>query len=242
MFEGGFLGLDNIGVFDRSSPLPTGGYLEQADGTAWMALFSQNMLQMAIELAAYDPVYEDAALKYAEHFLWIAAAMDRIGVNQDEMWDEEDGFFYDLLRFPDGSATRLKIRSMVGLLPLCAATVLNVEVTPRFPRLRERIRRFLERQSRMISTIAPPDKPGVNGRLLLSILNEDKLRRVLAICWTRTNFSARTVSGQSRAIMPITPIFTIWMARICAWTTCRPNRIRACSAATRTGAVRSGCR
>jgi hypothetical protein len=179
VFEGGFLGLDNIGVFDRSSPLPTGGYLEQADGTAWMALFSQNMLQIAIELAAYDSVYEDAALKFAEHFLWIAAAMDRVGEHQDEMWDEEDGFFYDLLRFPDGSATRLKVRSLVGLLPLCAATVINTSSTPRFPLLRERIGQFLERQSHVISTIAPPDKPGVDGRVLLAILNEDKLRRVL---------------------------------------------------------------
>ncbi len=122
VFEGGFLGLDNIGVFDRSSPLPTGGRLEQADGTAWMALFSQNMLDISFELALHDPAYEDMALKFFEHFLFIAAAMDRIGDNRDEMWDEQDGFFYDLLRFPDGSAMRLKVRSMVGLLPLCAPT------------------------------------------------------------------------------------------------------------------------
>jgi hypothetical protein len=120
VFEGGFLGLDNIGVFDRSAPLPTGGSLEQADGTAWMALFSQNMLQIAIELAANDPIYEDMTGKFFEHFFRIASSMDRIGENQNEMWDEEDGFFYDLLCLPDGSATRLKVRSMVGLLPLCA--------------------------------------------------------------------------------------------------------------------------
>ena len=100
VFEGGFLGLDNIGVFDRSAPLPTGGYLEQADGTAWMALFSQNMLVIALELAEHDPVYEDMALKFLQHFLWIGAAMDRVGEHHDEMWDEEDGFFYDLLRPP----------------------------------------------------------------------------------------------------------------------------------------------
>ena len=103
VFEGGFLGLDNIGVFDRSAPLPTGGHLEQADGTAWMALFSQNMLELAVELAAHDPIYEDMVLKFAEHFYYIAAAMNRPG--QDGMWDEEDGFYYDLLRLPDGSAT-----------------------------------------------------------------------------------------------------------------------------------------
>ena len=123
VFEGGFLGLDNIGVFDRSAPLPTGGHLEQADGTAWMALFSQNMLELAVELAAHDPTYEDMVLKFAEHFYYIAAAMNRPG--QDGMWDEEDGFYYDLLRLPDGSAQRLKVRSMVGLLPLCATTVIE---------------------------------------------------------------------------------------------------------------------
>ena len=103
VFEGGFLGLDNIGVFDRSAPLPTGGHLEQADGTAWMALFSQNMLELAIELAAHDPTYEDMVMKFAEHFFYIAAGMNRPG--QEGMWDEEDGFYYDLLRLPDGSAT-----------------------------------------------------------------------------------------------------------------------------------------
>jgi len=120
VFEGGFLGLDNIGVFDRSSPLPTGGHLEQADGTAWMALFSQNMLQIALELAEVDNSYEAMAIKFVEHFFWIAGAMDRLGINPDEMWDEEDGFFYDVLRFPDGRAERIKVRSLVGLLTLCA--------------------------------------------------------------------------------------------------------------------------
>ena len=123
VFEGGFLGLDNIGVFDRSAPLPTGGHLEQADGTAWMALFSQNMLEIAFEIAVHDPNYEDMVIKFAEHFYYIAAGMNRSG--QDGMWDEEDGFYYDLLQLPDGSATRLKVRSMVGLLPLCATTVLE---------------------------------------------------------------------------------------------------------------------
>ena len=115
VFEGGFLGLDNIGVFDRSSPLPTGGYLEQADGTAWMALFSQNMAELAVELAAHDTMYDEMAAKFFEHFLWIAAGMN--GSGREGMWDEKDGFYYDLLRLPDGSGTRLKVRSMVGLLP-----------------------------------------------------------------------------------------------------------------------------
>ena len=117
LFEGGFLGLDNIGVFDRSAQLPGGGRLEQADGTAWMAFFCQNMLEMALELGRDDPSYEPMVVKFVEHFLWIASSMDCVGNTCDEMWDEEDGFFYDVLRLPDGSATRLKVRSMVGLLP-----------------------------------------------------------------------------------------------------------------------------
>ena len=121
VFEGGFLGFDNIGVFDRSAPLPTGGYLEQADGTAWMALFSQNMCELAVELAVHEPVYEDMVIKFAEHFYYIAAGMNRPGA--DGMWDEEDGFYYDRLCLPDGTSLRLKVRSMVGLLPLCATTV-----------------------------------------------------------------------------------------------------------------------
>jgi len=180
VFEGGFLGLDNIGVFDRSAPLPTGGYLEQADGTAWMALFSQNMLDIALELAEHDPVYEEMALKFLQHFLWIGAAMDRVGEHHDEMWDEEDGFFYDLLRLPDGTATRLRVRSMVGLLPLCASTVFDKEVAERFPALQDRARKFLRHHPELSTTISPPTKLGVKDRRLLSILDEGKLRRVLS--------------------------------------------------------------
>ena len=128
VFAGGFLGLDNIGVFDRSAQLPTGGSLEQADGTAWMAFYCQCMLEMALILTEYDPIYEEVAFKFVQHFMWIAYAMDRIGEHHDEMWDEQDGFFYDLLRLPDGQAMRLKVRSLVGLLPLCASTVFEADV------------------------------------------------------------------------------------------------------------------
>jgi Glycosyl hydrolase family 63 C-terminal domain len=179
VFEGGFLGLDNIGIFDRSAPLPTGGTLEQADGTAWMALFSQNMLQIALELAVEDPVYEGMARKFFEHFFRIASSMDRVGEHQDEMWDEEDGFFYDLLRLPDGRAARMKVRSMVGLLPLCAATIIPEEFVTRFPTTVEQTRRFLMRDPSLVANVAPPNKPGVAGRRLLAILNETKLRRIL---------------------------------------------------------------
>ena len=145
-----------------------------------MALFCQNMLQIALELSLDDPGYESMAIKFFEHFFWIAAAMDRIGEHQDEMWDEEDGFFYDVLRLPDGQATRLRVHSMVGLLPLCAATVFEREVTERFPSFIERAQWFLEHHPELGQTIALPDKPGVAGRRLLSILDEDKLRRVLS--------------------------------------------------------------
>ena len=180
VFEGGFLGLDNIGVFDRSAPLPTGGHLEQSDGTAWMAFFSQCMLGIAIELSAHDPVYEDMVLKFAEHFLFIAAAMDRIGANDDELWDEEDGFFYDVLRLPDGSATRLKVRSMVGLLPLCATTILPLEGVPLGDDLLAQLRRRIDSMPELLATIHDARDTGVNGRRMLAVLDERKLRRILA--------------------------------------------------------------
>ena len=179
VFEGGFLGLDNIGVFDRSAPLPTGGYLEQADGTAWMALFCQNMLEIATELALTDPDYGDMALKFSEHFLWIASAMSHLG-QDTSMWDEEDGFFYDVLRLPSGQAQRLKVRSMVGLLPLCAATVFDGAVMAKYPELAERLNAFIDARPEICAAIHDPKKAGVGGRRLASILDETKLRRVLA--------------------------------------------------------------
>jgi hypothetical protein len=180
VFEGGFLGLDNIGVFDRSAPLPTGGRLEQSDGTAWMAFFAQCMLGIAFELSRHDPVYEDMVLKFAEHFAFIAAAMDRIGDNQDELWDEEDGFFYDLLRLPDGSASRLKVRSLVGLLPLCATTVLPRGGDELSDDLLVRLRRRIEAMPELLSTIHDARVRGVNGRRMLAVVDETKLRRILA--------------------------------------------------------------
>jgi len=188
VFEGGFLGLDNIGVFDRSKPLPTGGCLEQADGTAWMALFSQNMFEIALELAERDSTYEDVAVKFLEHFFWIASAMDRIGDNKDELWDEEDGFFYDLLRFPNGDACRLKVRSLVGLLPLCATTVISRPTGQKFPRIAERARDFLLRHPGVIANVASPRVPGVKGRRLFAIANEDKLRRILRYMLDESEF------------------------------------------------------
>jgi hypothetical protein len=179
VFEGGFLGLDNIGVFDRSAPLPTGGYLEQADGTAWMALYCQNMLEIAVELAQTDPDYADMCLKFVEHFLWIASSMTQVG-GETSMWDEEDGFFYDVLRLPNGKAHRLKVRSMVGLLPLCAATCFEGGQLAKYPELIERFRTFLDARPELRAAIHDPKATGTAGRRLASILDETKLRRVLA--------------------------------------------------------------
>jgi len=179
VFEGGFLGLDNIGVFDRSAPLPTGGRLEQADGTAWMAFYAQTMLQLAIELSLHDPVYQTMAAKFYEHFLWIAAAMDRGGASTD-LWDDQDGFFYDLLRMPSGGAIRLKVRSMVGLLALCASTVFPPATGERLPLLMQRIREFTRRHPVLVSRIASPARPGYGDRRLLALLTDEKLRRVLS--------------------------------------------------------------
>jgi hypothetical protein len=179
VFEGGFLGLDNIGVFDRSAPLPTGGYLEQADGTAWMALFSQNMIELAVELAAHDPTYEDMVLKFAEHFYYIASAMNRPGV--DGMWDEEDGFYYDLLCLPDGSSQRLKVRSMVGLLPLCATTVMEKWQRERIPQTMGQVVERLRRIPELLATMHPtgPGQYGVAERGILAMVNPERLRRIL---------------------------------------------------------------
>jgi len=179
VFEGGFLGLDNIGVFDRSAPLPTGGHLEQADGTAWMALFSQNMTELAVELAVHDRTYEDMVSKFVEHFYYIARAMNRPG--QDGMWDEEDGFYYDLLRLPDGSATRLKVRSMVGLLPLCATTVVEEWQRERIPRAFAYLQARLRRIPELLETIHPtgPGHFGVADRGILAMVTPDRLRRIL---------------------------------------------------------------
>ena len=179
VFEGGFLGLDNIGVFDRSSPLPTGGYLEQADGTAWMALFCQSMLEICVQLALEKPAYGDMSLKFVEHYLWIASSMVHAG-DDVGMWDEEDGFFYDVLKRPDGQASRLKVRSMVGLLPLCAVTVFEGDLLKKAPELVARLRRFLEARPDLAAFIHDPAKQGESGRRLASVLNESNLRRVLS--------------------------------------------------------------
>jgi hypothetical protein len=179
IFEGGFLGLDNIGVFDRSAPLPAGVSLEQADGTAWMAMFCQNMLEIAGELSRYNPVYEEEAIKFFEHFLWIANAIQREGT-EDSLWDKEDGFFYDSLRNPDGSTTKLKVRSMVGLIALCANSVFPGDILEKLPKFSQRVSWFTQHHPELVANIHRPGKAGVSGNYLLSLLDDDKLRRVLS--------------------------------------------------------------
>ena len=190
VFAGGFLGLDNIGVFDRSAQLPTGGSLEQADGTAWMAFYCQCMLDIALILCDYDPMYEEVAYKFLQHFAWIAYAMDRIGTHRDEMWDEQDGFFYDVLRLPNGESTRLKVRSMVGLLPLCASTFFEAHEGARHPKLMELLELFKKRHPDLIAHIAPTEQGyvGYQGRRLLSLLNKKKLERVLGYLLDENEF------------------------------------------------------
>ena len=199
LYEGGFLGLDNIGVFDRSAPLPTGGYLEQADGTAWMALFCQNMLEIGVELAARDPAFEDLATKFAEQFLWIGRAMN--GAGPDGMWDEEDGFYYDVLRLPDGHATRLKVRSIVGLLPVCAITVIEPWQRERVPRLLQTYTERLRRMPEILDAIHPtgPSHLGVAGRGIIALVNQDRLRRILSRMLDENEFlSPHGVRAMSR--------------------------------------------
>ncbi len=189
IFQGGFLGLDNIGVFDRSAPLPTGGRIDQADGTAWMALYSQNMLQIAVELAGTNRVYVEQALSLMENMAWIAAATNHVGPDGASLWDEEDGFFYDLLRRPDGSTVPLKVRSLVGLMPLAAATVLPASVRTEFPEMVTDVTEFLSRHPSVTAALwghgsqAQGDSP-----VLLSLFDETRLRRILAVMLDENEF------------------------------------------------------
>jgi hypothetical protein len=180
VFQGGFLGLDNIGIFDRSQPLPTGGYIQQADGTAWMAFYCQMMLSIALELAPEESLYEELAAKFLEQGLRIVAAMDRVGDVPEELWDEQDGFFYDVLRLPDGSAMRLKVRSLVGLLPLCATIVAPAESVHTLPAFMGHVHWIREHRPGLAALMKQIATPGVDGRYLFSALDENKLRRVLA--------------------------------------------------------------
>ncbi len=179
IFQGGFLGLDNIGVFDRSQPLPTGGYLEQSDGTSWMAMYALNLLKIALELAQYNSVYEDIASKFFEHFLSISTAMTVSGGNRASLWDEEDGLFYDRIYLPGGGEMPLKIHSMVSLIPLFAVEVVEAELLERLQGFGSRFRWFMDNRPNLTGGISGYCREKRRGKLLLSIVDQDKLTRIL---------------------------------------------------------------
>jgi mannosylglycerate hydrolase MGH1-like protein/glycosyl hydrolase family 63 len=179
IFQGGFLGLDNIGVFDRSAPLPTGGYIEQSDGTSWMAMYTLNLLAMALELAREEPCYEDVASKFWEHFIYIAHAMSHRGHDGVGLWNQEDGFFYDVLRLPDGNHFPIKIRSMVGLIPLFAVETLEPETLDHLPDFKRRLEWFIDNRLDLTENLACMRSEGARERRLLSIANQDQLRSIL---------------------------------------------------------------
>ncbi|OGT00212.1 MAG: glucosidase [Gallionellales bacterium RIFCSPLOWO2_12_FULL_59_22] len=200
VFQGGFLGLDNIGVFDRSAPLPTGGHIDQADGTSWMAMYALNLMRIALELAQHNPVYEDIATKYFEHFLYIAAAMNNIGDRGIGLWDEEDKFFYDVLRAPDGEMMPLKVRSIVGLIPLCAVEVLEPELLDRLPGFKLRLSWFLKHNPEIAALVSRWDEPGRGERRLLSLLRGYRMKHLLRRMLDEAEFlSAHGVRALSRA-------------------------------------------
>jgi len=182
VFQGGFLGLDNIGVFDRSAPLPTGGHIEQSDGTSWMGMYCLNMLAIALELAKEDPAYEDVASKFFEHFVYIAHAMNTL-----DLWDEVDGFYYDVLR-TDGAACRLKVRSMVGLIPLFAVETLEPEVVERLHGFKRRMQWFIDNHPEFREHVETATKPGVGPRRLLAIVPRERLPRVLGYMLDEAEF------------------------------------------------------
>jgi hypothetical protein len=188
VFEGGFLGLDNIGVFDRSRPLPTGGHLEQSDGTSWMAMYCLNLLAIAMELASEDPTYEDVASKFWEHFLYIAHAMTNLGSDGIPLWNEDDGFFYDVLHLPSGERRPLKVRSMVGLIPLFAVETLEPEVLNRLAGFKRRLEWFIAHRSDLTANVACLRTRGAGERRLLSVVNRTQLERILRVMLDETEF------------------------------------------------------
>ncbi|HLF82603.1 MAG TPA: glucosidase, partial [Blastocatellia bacterium] len=188
VFQGGFLGLDNIGVFDRSAALPTGGHIEQSDGTSWMGMYCLNMLAIAMELAAEDPAYEDVASKFWEHFLYIAHAMNHLGDERSRLWNEEDGFYYDVLCLPDGTGFPMKVRSMVGLIPLFAVETLEPETLSQMSGFKRRLEWFIDNRKDLIGNVACMRTRGQGERRMLSILDRDQLRRVLAVMLDENEF------------------------------------------------------
>jgi hypothetical protein len=179
VFQGGFLGLDNIGVFDRSATLPTGGHLDQSDGTSWMASFSLNMMTIALELAIHNPVYEDIATKFFEHFMYIAGALNNIGDEGIALWDDEDEFFYDVLHLPHGDHVRLRVRSLVGLIPLLAVETIEPALLDQLPGFKGRLEWFLEHRPHLARLVSRWYEPGTGERRLLALTRGHRMKRLL---------------------------------------------------------------
>ncbi len=188
IFQGGFLGMDNVGVFDRSAPLPTGGHINQSDGTSWMAMYSLNLMRIALELAQHNPVYEDISTKFFEHFLQIAAAMINMSGGVPSLWDEQDEFFYDVLRLPDGSCVPLRLRSMVGLVSLFAVETLDADLLDKVPAFRQRLEWFLAYRPDLARLVSRWDVPGHGERRLLSLLRGHRMKQLLARMLDETEF------------------------------------------------------
>jgi hypothetical protein len=188
VFQGGFLGLDNIGVFDRSAPLPGGAFLEQSDGTSWMGMYCLNMLAIALELARDNPAYGDVASKFFEHFVYIAHAMHDLGGKGISLWDEEDGFYYDVLHSPGGARHYLKVRSMVGLIPLFAVETLEPAIVERLPGFQRRMQWFIDNRPEFAQHVVEQERAGRRGRRLLSIVTHEQLARVLGYLLDESEF------------------------------------------------------
>jgi hypothetical protein len=190
VFQGGFLGLDNIGVFDRSAMLPTGGHIEQSDGTSWMAMYSLDMLAIALELAAGNPIYEDVASKFWEHFIYIARAMNHLGDDGLSLWNREDGFFYDVLHLPDGTRLPLRLRSMVGLIPLYAVQTMQPELLDSMPAFKRRLEWFIANRADLTENMACMKTPGNRERRLFSVADREQVQRILEVMLDEAEFFA----------------------------------------------------
>jgi hypothetical protein len=188
IFQGGFLGLDNIGLFDRNKPLPVEGVVEQSDGTSWMAMYTLNLLAIALELAKTNPAYEDVASKFWEHFIFIADAMNNIGHDGIQLWDEQDSFYYDVVHLATGEQIPMRARSLVGLIPLFAVETLEPEVLDRFPGFKKRLEWFVDNRPDLTANVASVQRPGSGERRLLSIVNRAKLRSVLGYMLDEAEF------------------------------------------------------
>ena len=204
VFQGGFLGLDNIGVFDRGAPLPTGGYIDQADGTAWMAMFCLNLMRIALELAQHNHVYEDIATKFFEHFLYIAEAMTNIGEDGIGLWDEQDQFFYDVLNLPTAAITPLKVRSMVGLIPLFAVETLEPDLLAQLPEFKRRLDWFLKNRPELAAAGVALAGAGPGERRLLSLLRGHRMKMLLKRMLDETEFLSAYGVRASRSITTAT--------------------------------------